>query len=74
MFQIDGDTSLKLEFHIKVFEGMLNDKLNFNQPVNTTRTNAVRQLNALVRTFRFLSTKSRVIIYDSFTKSGSNYC
>ena len=53
---------------------MLDSKLNFNHHVSALCTKAARQLNALARISRFLSTSSRMIIYNSFINSNFNYC
>ena len=59
---------------VKVLGVMLDSKLNFNHHVSALCTKAARQLNALARISRFLSTSSRMIIYNSFINSNFNYC
>ena len=53
---------------------MLDSKLNFNHHVSALYTKVARQLNALAIISRFLSTSSRMIIYNSFINSNFNYC
>ena len=60
--QIDDSSVLKPEPQKKVFGVMLDNKLNFNHHVSTICTKATRQLNALARISRFLSTSLRMII------------
>ena len=60
--QIDDNIILKPEPQVKVLGVMLDSKLNFNHHVSALCTKAARQLNALARISRFLSTSSRMII------------
>ena len=69
--QIDDNIALKPEPRVKVLGIMLDSKLNFNHHVSAK---AAWKLNALARISRFLSTSSRMIIYNSFINSNVNYC
>ena len=71
--QIDDNIVLKPEPQEKVLGVMLDSKLNFNHHVNAICTKAARQLNVLARISRFLSTSSRMIIYNSFINSDFDY-
>ena len=66
MLQIDDNTVLKPESQAKLLGVTLDGKLNFNHQVSVICTKASRQLNVTARIFRFLSTTSRMIIYNSF--------
>ena len=59
---------------MKVLGVTLDNKLNFSHHVSVICTKAARQLNALARISGFLSTTSRMIIYNSFINSNFNYC
>ena len=72
--QIDDSIVLKPEPQANVLGVMLDSKLNFNHHVSAICTKAARQLNALASISRFLSTSSRMIIYNSFINSNFNYC
>ena len=72
--QIDDNIVSKPEPQEKVLGVMLDSKLNFNHHASAICTNAARQLNALACIYRFLSTSSRMIIYNSFINSKFNYC
>ena len=72
--QIDDNIISKPEPQVKVLGIMLDSKLDFNHHVSALCTKAARQLNALARISRFLSTSSRMIIYNSFINSNFNYC
>ena len=74
MLQIDDNIVLKPESQVKVLGVTLDNKLNFSHHVSVICTKAARQLNALARISGFLSTTSRIIIYDSFINSNFNYC
>ena len=74
MLQIDDNIVLKPESQVKVLGVTLDNKLNFSHHVSVICTKAARQLNALARISRFLSTTSRMIIYNSFINSNFNYC
>ena len=74
MLQIDDNIVLKPESQVKVLGVTLDNKLNFSHHVSVICTKAARQLNALARISEFLSTTSRIIIYNSFINSNFNYC
>ena len=65
---------IKTWTQVKALGVMLDSKLNFNHHVSAKCTKAARQLNALARISRCLSTSSRMIIYNSFINSNFNYC
>ena len=74
MLQIDDNIVLKPVSQVKVLGVTLDNKLNFSHHISVICTKAARQLNALARISGFLSTTSRMIIYNSFINSNLNYC
>ena len=70
----DDNIVLKPDPQVMVLGLMLEIKLHFNHHVSAICTKATRQWNALARISRFLSTSSRMIIYNSFIKSNFSYC
>ena len=73
--QIDNNITSKPEPQAKVLGVMLDSNLKFDQHVSALCTKTARQLNALARISRSLSsTSSRMIIYNSFINSNLNYC
>ena len=52
----------------------IDDKLNFNNHINTICRSAANQLNALIRLRRFLGIEERKALIQSFVLSNFNYC
>ena len=60
--QTDGSIVLKPQPQVKVLGVTLDNKWIFNHHVSAICTKAARQLNALARISRFLSTSSQIFI------------
>ena len=72
--KINDDTTIVSEPYIKCLGVYIDNKLSFSKHISEICVKAARQLNALARIAKFLDTKSRKIIYNSFVLSNLNYC
>ena len=59
---------------VKLLGTEIDDKLNFNNHINTICRSAANQLNALIRLRRFLGIEERKALIQSFVLSNFNYC
>ena len=59
---------------VKLLGIEINNKLNFNNHINTICRSAANQLNALIRLRRFLGIAERKALIQSFVLSHFNYC
>lgn len=69
-----GDVDIPCEENVKLLGVELDFKLDFDDQVTEICKKAARQLNVLQRLSKFLSEKSRLLIFKSFIKSNFNYC
>ena len=69
-----NDIVLECQDKIKVLGVTLDSKLNFKEHVDTLCSRASRQINALRRISKFLSTSARLKIYKSYIYSNFSYC
>ena len=58
----------------KLLEVHTDDKLNFNEHINTICKSAGNQLNALIRLKSFLGLKEKEVLVNSSIYSNFNYC
>ena len=73
---ICDDVFLQSQSDIKVLWVTFDHRLTFNEHIRVCTLKAARQLNALSlsRVSRYLDTKSKSILYNSFVASNFNYC
>ena len=69
-----GGVNITSEPSVKILGVVIDDRLNFDEHISMCCTKAARQLNALVRIFKYFNFKSKSIIYNSFILSNFNYC
>ena len=70
---ISDDVCFQSQTDIKVL-GVTIDRLTFNEHIRVCTLKATRQLNALSWVSRYLDTKSKSILYNSFVASNFNHC
>ena len=63
-----------LSLQLRFLRIEIDNKLNFNNHINTICRSAANQLNALIRLRHFLETKERKALIQSFVLSNFNYC
>ena len=66
---ISDDVCLQSQTDIKVLGVTIDHRLTFNGHIRVCTLKAARQLNALSRVSRYLDTKSKSILYNSFVAS-----
>ena len=71
---ISEDVCLQSQTDIKVLGVTIDHRLTFNEHISVCTLTAARQLNALFLVSRYLDTKSKSILYNSFVASNFNYC
>ena len=64
---------IKVASQVKLFPVEIDNKLNFEQHINTCKSTA-NQLNALSRLKSFLGFQERKVLVNSFVLSNFNYC
>ena len=69
-----GNEKIESLSAIKLLGIEIDDKLNFNNHINTICRSAANQLNALIRLRRFLGIAERKALIQSFVLSHFNYC
>ena len=69
-----GNEKIESLSAVKLLGIEIDDKLNFNNHINTICRSAANQLNALIRLRHFLETKERKALIQSFVLSNFNYC
>ena len=69
-----GNEKIESLSAVKLLRIEIDDKLNFNNHINTICRSAANQLNALIRLRHFLETKERKALIQSFVLSNFNYC
>ena len=69
-----GNEKIESLSAIKLLGIEIDDKLNFNNHINTICRSAANQLNALMRLRRFLGLEDRKALIQSFVLSNFNYC
>ena len=69
-----GNEKIESLSAIKLLGIEIDDKLNFNNHINTICRSAANQLNALIRLRRFLGIEERKALAHSFVLSNFNYC
>ena len=69
-----GDEKIESLSAVKFLGIEVEDKLNFNNHINTICRSAANQLNALMRLRRFLGLEDRKALIQSFVLSNFNYC
>ena len=69
-----GDEKIESLSAVKFLGIEVEDKLNFNNHINTICRSAANQLNALIRLRRFLGIEERKALIQSFVLSNFNYC
>ena len=68
-----GDVKIESLSAVKHLGIEIDDKLNFNNHVNTICSSAANQENALLRLRRFLGIEERKALIQSFVSSNFNY-
>ena len=63
-----------LSLQLRFLRIEIDNKLNFNNHINTICRSAANQLNALMRLRRFLGLEDRKALIQSFVLSNFNYC
>ena len=71
---LGNDTVLTSESQVKALGVMIDSNLNFSSHVSNICKKAARQLNALSRISKFIDTRSKTIVYNSFIASNFTYC
>ena len=69
-----GNEKIESLSAVKLLGIEIDDKLNFNNHINTICRSAANQLNALIRLRRFLGIAERKALIQSFVLSYFNYC
>ena len=68
-----GNEKIESLSAVKLLGTEIDDKLNFNNHINTICRSAANQLNALIRLRRFLGTEERKALVQSFVLSNFKY-
>ena len=66
--------TFNLSLQLRFLRTEIDDKLNFNNHINTICRSAANQLNALIRLRRDLEIEGRKPLIQSFVLSNFNYC
>ena len=69
-----GNEKIESLSAVKLAEIKIEDKLNFDNPINTVCRSTANQLNSLIRLKRFLRTEERKGLIQRFMLSNFNYC
>ena len=69
-----GNEKIESLSAVKLLGIEIDDKLNFNNHINTICRSAANQLNALIRLRRFLGIEERKALIQSFVLPNFNYC
>ena len=71
--QINNE-DIQIVTSVKLLGITIDNRLNFDEHINSICKSAANQLNALVRLKTFLGSNERKVLVNSFTLSNFNYC